>query len=98
MGIAGTWNVTLNSPMGAQQATLELAEDGGKLSGQMKSPQGAIDITEGSVDGNAAKWKAEMTQPMAMTLEFAATVDGDKIDGTVSLGSFGNATFNGTRA
>ena len=37
-------------------------------------------------------------QPMAMKLEFTATVDGDKISGNVSLGSFGSATLEGTRA
>ena len=39
-----------------------------------------------------------MTSPMPMTLEFAATVDGDKISGNVKLGAFGNASFSGTRA
>ena len=28
MSADGTWNVTLNSPMGAQAGTLELASDG----------------------------------------------------------------------
>ena len=35
---------------------------------------------------------------MPITLEFAATVDGDTISGTVKLGTFGDATFEGTRS
>ncbi len=31
----GTWNVTLNSPMGAQAGTLELASDGNTLTGSI---------------------------------------------------------------
>jgi hypothetical protein len=33
-----------------------------------------------------------------MDLEFSATVTGDEIAGTVKLGAFGDADFNGTRA
>lgn len=95
MSIAGTWNTTMNTPMGAQQATLTLNEDG---TGKMSGAQGDMDVMDGNVDGNAAQWKAEITAPMAMTLEFDATADGDAISGSVKLGAFGNATFEGTRA
>lgn len=95
MSIAGTWNTTMNTPMGAQQATLTLNEDG---SGKMSGAQGDMEITDGNVDGNAAQWKSAITAPMAMTLEFDATADGDNITGSVKLGAFGNATFEGTRA
>lgn len=98
MSADGTWNVTMNSPMGAQDATLVLATDGDTLTGSMNSPQGSMDITDGTIDGDALTWKAALTQPMPITLEFTATVDGDSISGDVALGSFGNATFSGTRA
>ena len=41
-------------------------------------------------------WKAALTQPMPITLEFTAKVDGDTISGNVKLGTFGDATFEGT--
>ena len=99
MSATGTWNVTMSTPMGAQPATLELAEDGGKLTGTMSSPAApeAMEIGEGAVDGDALTWTVAMTAPMPMTLEFSATVDGDAIAGTVKLGSFGDASFEGTR-
>ena len=34
---------------------------------------------------------------MPMTLEFTATVDGDKMNGNVKLGMFGNAPLTGER-
>ncbi|MEZ5557323.1 MAG: hypothetical protein R3E86_02075 [Pseudomonadales bacterium] len=98
MSADGTWNTTMNTPMGAQQGTLTLATDGGTLTGKLSGAQGEIELTDGTVDGNALSWKAALTSPMPMTLEFSATVDGDSISGNVKLGAFGNATFSGTRA
>jgi hypothetical protein len=98
MSADGDWNVTMNSPMGSQSATLTLAADGGSLSGKIAGPQGVQEFEGGTVDGDALSWKIAMTQPMPMELEFDATLDGDSIKGNVKLGSFGNATFEGTRA
>ena len=98
MSADGTWDIKMETPMGAQEAQLELKTDGGAVTGAMKSPMGSIDITEGTVDGDSLTWKASMAQPMPMTLEFTATVDGDNISGQVALGTFGNAAFAGTRA
>ncbi|MEE9279046.1 MAG: hypothetical protein V3V67_02615 [Myxococcota bacterium] len=98
MSADGTWNITMNTPMGAQPGTLTLKTSGDSLEGKLESTQGAQDIADGKVDGNSLSWNVNMTQPMAMKLEFTATLDGDKISGNVSLGSFGNATFEGTRA
>lgn len=97
-GADGVWNTTMNTPMGAQKATLTLATDGGSLTGSMSGPQGAIDLKDGAVDGDSLSWKADITQPMAMTLEFSATISGDEISGNVQLGAFGTASFSGTRA
>ena len=94
----GSWETEMNTPMGVQKATLTLATDGSSLTGTMNGQQGSLDIKEGSVDGDNLSWKADLTQPMPITLEFSATVEGDEISGTVKLGAFGNATFKGTRA
>ena len=97
-GADGNWNVTLNTPMGAQQATLTLATDGDTLTGQFASPQGAIDLENGKVNGDELSWSVTMTQPMPMTITATAKVDGDNISGDMALGAFGNASFSGTRA
>ena len=96
--VDGTWNTTMNTPMGAQKGTLTLATSGEDLTGKLAGPQGEIDIIDGKVNGNNATWKAKLTSPMPMTLEFDAEVSGDDIKGNVKLGAFGNATFSGTRA
>ncbi len=98
MSADGTWNTTMNTPMGAQNGTMTLATDGGSLSGKLSGPQGELDLQDGTVDGNNLTWKADITTPMAMTLEFQATVDGDNMSGNVKLGAFGNASFTAERA
>jgi len=94
----GTWNITMNSPMGAQQATLTLATDGSSLSGKLAGPQGEMDFDGGTVEGNDLAWSITIEQPMAMTIETTATVDGDNLTGQSKLGAFGSATLTGTRA
>ncbi len=97
MSADGTWDTVMNTPMGAQNGTLERKTDGNTLTGTLKSPQGKIELQDGTIDGDSLTWKADITQPMAMTLEFSATLEGDELKGDVKLGAFGNASFTGTR-
>ena len=99
MSADGKWTTQMNTPMGAQSGSMELVTDGGSLTGTLNGPNGeAVEIKDGVVDGNALSWKASITSPMPVTLEFSATLDGDAISGDVKLGAFGNATFTGERA
>ena len=98
MSADGTWNTTMNTPMGAQNGTMTPSTEGGTLTGKLESPQGEIELQDGTVDGDSLTWKADITSPMAMTLEFSATLDGDTMTGNVKLGAFGDASFSGTRA
>ena len=97
MSADGVWNCTINSPMGAQNATMTLVTDGNSLSGKMEGAQGTQDFDGGTADGDNLTWVIDMTQPMPMKLEVTAAVDGDNISGNVKLGAFGDATFSGTR-
>ena len=98
MSATGQWNVTINSPMGAQQGTLDLTVDGATVTGTMAGPQGTMALEEGAVNGETLTWAANVTSPRPIKLEFSAQVSGDEISGTVKLGAFGNATFSGSRA
>ena len=98
MAIDGKWNITIKTPMGDQNATISLKEEGGALTGEMSGSQGGGPIENGSVDGDTVKWDAKITTPMPMTLEFEGKQDGENLNGTVKLGSFGNSTFTGVPA
>jgi len=99
MAVDGTWKLVVNTPMGAQESTLVISSSGSTLSGTQSAGSGeGRPIEDGTVDGDDITWKASISKPMPMTLEFSGTIDGDKIDGSVKLGMFGSAPFSGTRA
>jgi hypothetical protein len=97
MSVDGTWNTTVNSPMGVQKGTLTVKSDGASFTGSMQTPQGANDIS-GKVDGNTLSWSSQLTQPFPITLEFTVTVDGDAMSGSVKAGAFGSSPLTGERA
>ncbi len=97
MSADGNWNITINSPMGAQKVSATITTNGGTFTGTTQTPAGEQAI-EGKVDGDKLTWSTAITQPMPMTLEFEATVSGDTMSGNVKLGAFGNAPLTGTRA
>jgi hypothetical protein len=98
MAVDGKWNATMNSPQGAQSMTLDLTVDGSELKGIMGSQMGAMEVESGTIDGDTLVWECKLTSPMALTLSFKATVDGDSMAGEASFGSFGSGSFTATRA
>lgn len=97
MSADGSWDMTMNTPMGPQTGKLTLKSNGDVLEGTMVGPQGEVALEDGKIDGDNLTWKITAAQ-MGMTIEFTATVDGDKLTGEAELGSFGKATLEGTRA
>jgi len=98
MAVDGTWNLTMDTPMGEQSSTLVVTSAGGKLEGTQSAQGQTAAIADGTVAGNAVGWKVSITQPMPLTLDFSGTVDGDAMSGTVQLGMFGSSPFRATRA
>ena len=98
MAVDGKWEITINSPLGAQKAALEFKTDGASLTGSQTAAQGSGPLENGKVDGNTLTWSAKISSPMPLTLDFTGTVDGDKLSGSVKAGSFGSFPFTGGRA
>ncbi len=97
MAIDGKWEIVINSPLGAQKATLDLASDGATLTGSQSAAQGSGPLENGKVDGNAVSWSAKISSPMPLTLDFNGAVEGDKLSGSVKAGAFGSFPFTGSR-
>ena len=97
MSVDGNWNVTVNSPMGAQPSTLTLKQEGGALTGTQSAQGNTQPIANGKVDGDVVTWSNSITTPFPMTLEFTGTVAGDTLNGNVKAGSFGTFPFTGAR-
>ena len=98
MAADGTWNVTMDTPMGERKAKLALRSAAGKLEGTQSAEEGSAEIFDGTANGNSVAWKLSIVQPMALTLEFTGTIDGDAMTGSVKLGMFGTSSFRATRA
>ena len=97
MSVDGVWTLTMNTPMGKQEAKLSLATAGDQFTGNLSSPMGSAEVQEGKVSGDAATWKCSLKQPMPATLEFTAKFSGDSLTGEVKLGMFGKSSFTGVR-
>lgn len=96
----GTWSLTMQTPIGERRATLLLAAAGSDLTGRLIGQEGnSTAIYDAGLAGDTASWKADITSPMSLTLEFtAAAVAGGRMSGTVSAAGAGSWPFAGTRA
>jgi len=97
MSVAGQYDCVTKSPMGDQKSVLTVTVDGDSWTGSNAGQMGALDITDGKVDGNTLTWTMDMKVPMPMKLEGTATVDGDTITGHIKAGAFGTMAMSGTR-
>ena len=68
------------------------------LTPSTSAEEGSAEIFDGTANGNSVAWKLSIVQPMALTLEFTGTIDGDAMTGSVKLGMFGTSSFRATRA
>jgi hypothetical protein len=98
VSIDGSWEITVQTPMGPQASKLEVRTDGTTLTGTQSGAGDQTDIYEGSVDGDNATWKIDVKQPFPMTVTFNATVAGQSISGTAQAGAFPPAPFTGNAA
>jgi hypothetical protein len=98
MAVDGTWNLTMETPMGERRSKLTLKTAGGTLTGSQEAEGNTTEIFEGTVSGDDVAWKVAITNPMPLTLNFSGAVSGDAISGNADTGMFGSFPFQGTRA
>jgi hypothetical protein len=98
MSADGTWKLSMQTPIGERKSTLALTSAGGALTGKLTGEEGnSTDILDGKADGDKVSFKAAIKSPMPLTLEFTASVNGDKISGSVNASGVGSWPFSGTR-
>jgi len=97
VSIDGKWKVVLDTPLGKQNAELDLTSDGDKLTGTATQAGKSTPIEDGSVNGDDATWKVSVTTPFPMTLAFTVSVSGDSMSGNAKAGSFPPAALTGER-
>jgi hypothetical protein len=96
--VEGKWNTVIKDPTGDQSAVLTVVPSGDSFTGSYSGTMGDSEVKDGKVNGNALSWKADITVPMPMTIDFIATVDGNAMSGSATSGTFGSFPLTGTRA
>lgn len=95
--IDGSWDTVTKTPLGEQQATLTIRQEGSGFTGTYSGAMGSVDIENGQVEGDTLRWKVSVTVPMPLTLDCTARIEGDTITGDVGAGAFGSFLMTGTR-
>ena len=96
MTIDGTYDISVQTPQGAQPMTLELVTSGTELQGQVRQGDETLELLDPSYEGSNVTFKLKVTKPMPVTLTFDAVIDGDLISGTASV-SVMKLAFDGKR-
>jgi hypothetical protein len=75
--VAGTWTISVSEGSQAAEQTIDLKQDGGKITGTFKGlrQQGTL---EGTVDGNNIKFHVNTRVPF----DYTGTIDDDSMKGT----------------
>lgn len=97
MQIAGTWQMVVNTPQGANTSTLTITQDGSTIRGAMVSELGRMEIADGRIEGRRVTWSATLTMGgETIPLSFDGMLEGDRgeqMAGSVGLGPMGSAEF-----
>ena len=96
--LAGDWEITLNTPQGAQTLSASLTVEGDKLTGQLTSPLGIMPVT-GSVTAGAFTMGTKLSiQGADIEVGISGKLENAALNGTMKLGDFGEFPFTGKRA
>ena len=93
--VAGKWNMTLEMSMGTGTPTLDLKQDGDKITGTYTGRYGTFPL-QGSLKERAIVFSVAMTaEGTSVTMSFVGEVaaDGQTMKGTASLEEMGDMTW-----
>ncbi len=95
---AGSWDVTIETPVGNMAAVFDISEENGVISGTARSGDEEVEIRDAAADGNRLTWLQDVQKPMKLTLKFDVVVDGDSMTGTSKAAIFPAAKLYGSRS
>ena len=99
VALGGAWSITSNSPQGAIESTLTVQQQGNAFTGSMASQMtGTTPVTDGVITGKKVTWSVTVAiGGQSVTISYAGEVEGNKMTGTVTAGSFGSFPFTGEK-
>lgn len=94
-GVAGTWDITIDSPNGQNKALLVIKKEGDKLTGAMKSPRGERPLTSITLNANDITFVMNANiQGQDMVFTYKGKVEKDSMKGDVDFGGFATGTWS----
>jgi hypothetical protein len=86
----GAWDLTVKGPDGMDiNATVNLKQDGEKITGSIETPQGAAELS-GSLVGRALSMAFSMAGPNGnMDIKVSGDVDGATMKGVIDIAAMG---------
>lgn len=96
--IAGDWDLTINSPQGANTSKVTFKQDGEKVDGLFKSPAGELAFT-GTLTGDALKFTFQIQfQGQPLDIIMTGTVAGVEMTGKANFGGMVDGDWTAKRS
>jgi hypothetical protein len=90
----GTWDVTVETPFGAQVISLDFPDE---RTGTAHYGADSMPLERVVISGDTVTCAVTLTQPITVSLKCSLEVDGDTLAGTASAGFFGKFRLTGSR-
>ena len=93
--VVGSWDITIESPQGKRDSMLVIKQDGGKLTGAMKSPRGERPLDSVKVEGNDITFTMTANvQGQDMVFTYKGKVEKDSMKGDADFGGFATGSWS----
>jgi len=93
--VAGSWDLTIESPQGARTVLLVVKKDGDKLSATMKSPRGERPLDSVAVKGDDITFIiTQQVQGQDMVMTYKGKVAKDSMKGDVDFGGLATGSWS----
>src|SRR5262249_27482114 len=95
---SGTWRLAVHTPQGDHDISLSIARQGPSITGTLEGPEGPSEIRNATLEGNRLRFDVTVhIGGNSIDAAFSGTIDGDSINGAITVPSMGSFEFSGTR-
>ena len=97
--ITGDWDITVVSPQGSNTTPATFTQDGEKVTGIFKSPQGQLPFDSGKMTGNDVTFTFTVNfQGTPLPITLTGKVDGASMAGSADFGGFAQGEWSAKRS
>lgn len=97
--VLGAWEMTVETPRGSMSQTLTFVADGDELTGSATARNGTLQLQNVAFEEGGLTFQVTRTlRNREITQSYSATIEGDRMTGTVSGARGGNRDFTAVRS